>query len=70
MEQVMGIGSAAVKLGVHPGSLRRAEREGRVPRARREPVSRTRFYTPDDIERLRGLLRGRSHTKAGDVPCA
>lgn len=62
---VVGITQAARLLGIHPNSLRRAEREGRVPAAKRESFSRIRIYTRVDIEALRRHLwlrrRGRSH---------
>lgn len=54
--RVLGIAEVARMLGLHPGSLRRAEREGRVPRARREAVSGTRVYSHEDVEALRVRL--------------
>jgi DNA-binding transcriptional MerR regulator len=50
------IGAAARELGVHPGSLRRAEREGRIRPARREAVSGERFYSEEDLQEIRYLL--------------
>ena len=53
------IAEAAKALGIHPGSIRRAERLGRIPRARREPVSGQRVYTEQDVQALRERLYGR-----------
>jgi DNA-binding transcriptional MerR regulator len=58
-EQIFGVVEAARILGLHPNSLRRAEREGRVPAARREPLSRHRYYTAGDVEALAQALRRR-----------
>ena len=57
---VVGTRAAARYLGIHPDSLRRAERAGRVPQARREPVSRYRIYTPADLESLAVVLGRRA----------
>ena len=48
------IGNAAAELGVTPGWLRFGERLGAMPLARRNQ-SGWRFYTPEDIQRLRRL---------------
>lgn len=57
--QTLRIKEVSRQLGVHPGSLRRAEREGRLPQAQREPVSQQRIYSERDIAVLRELLYGR-----------
>jgi DNA-binding transcriptional MerR regulator len=48
------IGQAAEELGVSCSWLRFGERLGALPLARRTP-SGWRYYTPEDIERLRRL---------------
>ena len=48
------IEQAAGQLGVSPSWLRFGERLGALPLARRTP-SGWRFYTPEDLERLRRL---------------
>jgi DNA-binding transcriptional MerR regulator len=48
------IGQAADELGVSSSWLRFGERLGALPRARRNQ-SGWRYYTPEDIERLRRL---------------
>ncbi len=48
------IGQAAAELNVTPAWLRFGERLGALPLARRN-TSGWRFYTPEDIERLRRL---------------
>jgi DNA-binding transcriptional MerR regulator len=48
------ISAAANELGVTPSWLRFGERLGALPLARRTP-SGWRYYTPEDIERLRRL---------------
>jgi DNA-binding transcriptional MerR regulator len=48
------ISETADELGVTPGWLRFGERLGALPLARRNPNG-WRYYTPEDIERLRRL---------------
>jgi DNA-binding transcriptional MerR regulator len=48
------IGQAAVELGVTTNWLRFGERLGALPLARRTPGGH-RYYTPEDLERLRRL---------------
>jgi DNA-binding transcriptional MerR regulator len=55
-ERLFSTTEVATFLGVHPDSLRRAERAGRIPRARREPVSRHRVYSRADVELLSALI--------------
>lgn len=43
------IGQAAVLIGVHPDSLRRWERIGKL-KAYRHPINRYRLYLRDDLE--------------------
>jgi DNA-binding transcriptional MerR regulator len=54
MHQTYTISQAAEELSVSPGWLRFGERLGALPLARRTPGGH-RFYTPEDIERLRCL---------------
>ena len=49
-----GISECAAILGVTPSWLRFGERLGSLPRARRTEFG-WRYYTPEDIERLRRL---------------
>jgi DNA-binding transcriptional MerR regulator len=51
---VFSISQAAQELGVTPSWLRFGERLGALPLARRS-TSGWRYYTPEDIERLRRL---------------
>jgi DNA-binding transcriptional MerR regulator len=53
-QRTFSIGQAADELGVTPSWLRFGERLGSLPRARRTS-SGWRYYTPEDIERLRRL---------------
>jgi DNA-binding transcriptional MerR regulator len=53
-QHTLTIGQAADELGVSPSWLRFGERLGALPLARRTPAG-WRFYTPEDIERLRRL---------------
>ena len=53
-QHTLTIGQAADKLGVSPGWLRFGERLGSLPLARRTPNG-WRYYTPEDIDRLRRL---------------
>jgi MerR family transcriptional regulator, copper efflux regulator len=53
-QRTLTIGQAAEELGVSCSWLRFGERLGSLPLARRTQ-SGWRYYTPDDIERLRRL---------------
>ena len=53
-QRTLTIGQAADQLGVTPGWLRFGERLGSLPLARRTQ-SGWRYYTPEDIDRLRRL---------------
>jgi DNA-binding transcriptional MerR regulator len=53
-QRTFSISQAANELGVTPSWLRFGERLGALPLARRTP-SGWRYYTPEDIERLRRL---------------
>lgn len=55
--ELLRISEVAERLYVHPGSIRRAERVGRVPRAQREAVSGYRYYSPEDVAALRARFR-------------
>ena len=54
LEERRTISQAADELGVSPSWLRFGERLGALPLAWRSPNG-YRFYTPEDIERLRRL---------------
>ncbi|PLS84952.1 MAG: hypothetical protein CYG60_15195 [Actinobacteria bacterium] len=49
---VLGISEAARELGLSAEWLRQGERRGALPKARRDRNG-YRFYTPEDVERLR-----------------
>jgi DNA-binding transcriptional MerR regulator len=53
-QRTLTIGQAAEELGVSCSWLRFGERLGALPLARRTPAG-WRYYTPEDIERLRRL---------------
>ncbi len=53
-QRTLTIGQAADQLGVSPGWLRFGERLGSLPLARRTQ-SGWRYYTSEDIDRLRRL---------------
>jgi DNA-binding transcriptional MerR regulator len=53
-QRTLTISQAAEALGVGPAWLRLGERLGALPVARRT-TSGWRYYTPEDIERLRRL---------------
>ena len=53
-QRTLTISEAAVELGVTPSWLRFGERLGALPLAQRTSGGH-RFYTPEDIERLRRL---------------
>jgi DNA-binding transcriptional MerR regulator len=60
---LVGIREVARVIGAHPNSIRRAEREHRIPPAAREPVSGIRVYSKTDIERLRRWISYRPRRK-------
>ena len=53
-------GQAAAMLGVHPRTLRRWEREGKIPSARRILRNNFRVYTDEDIQSLREWMTATS----------
>jgi len=65
--RTLTIGQAARQLGVTSSWLRFGERLGSLPTARRNQ-SGWRYYTPEDIERLRRLGVGerKRHLEAGN----
>lgn len=50
--RILGISEAARELGLSADWLRQGEKRGALPPARRDRNG-YRFYTPEDIERLR-----------------
>ena len=54
MESLLSTRDAAARVGVHPQTLRRWEREGIVPIATRRRGQRV--YTPADVERIRAAV--------------
>jgi DNA-binding transcriptional MerR regulator len=65
--QLMTISEVARELGISVDWLRRAEKVGTIPRARRW-VSGWRVYSTEEVERLRGILipSVASHRGTGD----
>ncbi len=47
---------AAARIGVGPWTIRKLEMEGRIPPARRDPLSRYRVYDDADIARIRAAI--------------
>ena len=52
----MRIGDAARRLNLHPQTLRRWEREGRTPKARRNRSTGQRQYQEEDVQQLEKLI--------------
>jgi len=50
------IGDAARRLNLHPQTLRRWEREGRTPKARRNRLTGQRQYQEEDVQQLEKLI--------------
>jgi len=57
MSQLVSTRQAARRLGVHPQTLRRWEREGVIPPAQRRRGQRV--YTPGDMERIEAAVTSR-----------
>lgn len=53
----MRIGDVAKRLAVSKSWLRKLERQGKIPRARRDR-NKQRRYTPEDLEQIRQFLYG------------
>jgi DNA-binding transcriptional MerR regulator len=53
------IGQAARRIGIHPQTLRRWEREERIPRALRNPLTGQRVYADNDVTGLLARISGR-----------
>ena len=64
-QRTLTISQAADALGVGPSWLRFGERLGALPLARRTPAG-WRYYTPEDIERLRRLGVGERKRRAAE----
>ena len=52
-EQFVGIGVVADELGVCPSTLRKWERQGRIPTAARIAGQDRRIYRPEDLALIR-----------------
>lgn len=53
------VAEAARALGMHAWTLRRLERLGRIPAARRDLLAgNSRIYSRSDIEHLRAIISG------------
>jgi DNA-binding transcriptional MerR regulator len=65
-QHTLTIGQAADVLGVSPSWLRFGERLGALPLARRTPGG-WRYYTPEDVERLRRLGVGQRKRRLGEA---
>ncbi len=57
MVKILKVSEAARELGRSEKWLRNAERNGKIPKARRD-LNGWRVYTPDDIAKLRELIVG------------
>lgn len=55
MGKILRVAEAARQLGCSEGFLRKAEKKGKLPKARRD-LNSWRVYTEEDLERLRQLL--------------
>lgn len=60
------ISDAAAYLGVHPDTLRRWDRAGKL-KARRHPVNRFRLYLRSDLDKLLGQLGASPNISWGSV---
>lgn len=56
-EQLFGTAEVARLLGVTTAAIQMAELRGSIPRAPRDPGSRDRVYTLEDIARLRDYFQ-------------
>jgi hypothetical protein len=59
----MRIGDVAKQLGVSASWLRKLERQGKIPAAKRDRLSKQRRYTPEDLEQLQQFFYGDDHAE-------
>jgi len=59
------IADVAHLVGLNPWTLRRLEKLGRIPAARRDPLAGVRIYTDADIEHIRAALAQLEVSHAG-----
>lgn len=50
------ISDVARILGISDRTLKNYENQGKIPKARRDPKSRWRIYTDEDIQKLKALF--------------
>ncbi len=55
MEKRYKAGEVAKILGVYKRTLFNWEAEGKIPEAKRDPMNNYRYYTKEDIERLKKI---------------
>ena len=65
MDSLLRISDLARIVGRQSSTIRRWEREGRIPVARREPVTNYRVWTVDEVERIEQLLEATLTEKRG-----
>jgi len=65
-ERPLTIGEVSRILGVHPQRIRRLERRGALPQPRREVVTATRYYYPDEVRAIRQRLEGGRKSTTGN----
>ena len=51
-------GKLATALGLHPDTIRRYEREGLIPPAKRSPRNGYRFWKEEDVKRIQEAIFG------------
>ena len=59
MDRLIRIGDAARRLSVSPITLRRLERAGAIPAARRHPRTAARYWLESELEDIRQVLEPR-----------
>jgi len=65
MARSIRTGAAARTIGIHPQTLRKWEREGRVPPARRNQITGQRLYDDEDLDLVRRLAADNQSVKSG-----
>jgi excisionase family DNA binding protein len=57
MPDGLSVSKAAELLEIHPSTLKRWEREGKIPKAKRAARTNMRIYTQEDVEKIRRIMQ-------------
>ena len=64
---MLTIGKLAAVLGIHPDTIRRYERQGLIPPARRSPMNGYRLWAEEDVADNRQAVFGQNDIVVSDA---